>query len=131
MTARTIFYRFNVNTSNYEYAGEIDWGLHQSMVTFGTAEPRSIREMRQAKTPGKSQSRRFTWNGHQYKWKRGEAQNDLQCFTVPMLGAGKLVASFEGSSQTLTVEARAREDVIDQIVVLCVVHLFLISAGKW
>lgn len=159
VTAITVFSHWNEATRLDEVAGEINWDQRQSTgtISFGHLPARNLREMRKEKTPGKSKcvfsndagsvseaklclrSRRFTWNDHQYKWKRGVTPNDLQvravrrllpsphrisqCFSITrMIGSDKLIANYDSSTQTLTIEARG-EEIIDQIVVLCVVHL--------
>jgi len=53
--------------------------------------------------------------------KRADSVWHIQCLLAPMFGSGKLVARFTPETNTLFVDSRG-EDMIDQVVVLCVIH---------
>ncbi|EJD53896.1 hypothetical protein AURDEDRAFT_157145 [Auricularia subglabra TFB-10046 SS5] len=131
--ARTVFSRFNERTRRYEGAGDIFWQQvpsHQSVITFGIHDGVKLADMRRVKGQ-ESKSRRFHWNGHEYKWKPGDNPGDISCYTVPLLGSGKLLATYTASDGSLTIQEGRGVDIMDQIVVLCTIHLTFMSFGQW
>ena len=92
-------------------------------------------------------SRRFAWKGTEYKWKVDESTGDLtvmslvyenhsalkgnyQCLTAPRLTSAKVIATYTNATKTLSVEPRG-EELLDQIVVLLVIHITFLEEGQW
>ncbi|KAJ7095216.1 hypothetical protein B0H15DRAFT_967117 [Mycena belliarum] len=120
----TTFQRVNVATGVWEPAGEISWtSSSNATVHFGIAEV-NIRDLRKRKKAS-SQSRRFKAGGSEYKWKMGEG-NDLFCVDA----RGKTVATWSHADTTLQVGAQA-EQILDRVVVTCLLNLWIRHLGLW
>ncbi|KAF8592502.1 hypothetical protein K439DRAFT_1625856 [Ramaria rubella] len=85
-----------------------------------------MREVRQMKK-STSQSRRFRWNNWEYKWKRnGVDGKDLICFDW----LKRVIASYNEETKVLDVTERGYS-ILDQIVVICLLHRWFLSLGYW
>lgn len=125
-TCETDFQRFNKFTNRYETAGIIQWnGSTNAQVTFGIVTL-SLRDVRRLNKPS-SQSRRFRWNNSEYKWKRGGSDGkDLFCYDWRK----RVIASFNDETKVLQVSERGYT-ILDQIVVTCLLHRWMLSLGHW
>ncbi|KAJ7742433.1 hypothetical protein DFH07DRAFT_750393, partial [Mycena maculata] len=120
----TTFQRKNLNTSIWEPAGEISWTSNtNATVHFGMTEV-NIRDLRKPKKSS-SKSRRFKAGGHEYKWKLSE-ENGLFCVD----SRGKTVATWSQEDATLSVAAQV-ENILDRIVVTCLLNLWIRHLGLW
>lgn len=121
----TTFFRKNPATNVYDTAGSIEWLSNtNAIVHFGINEV-SIRDLRKAKRSN-SQSRRFKAGGSEYRWKFRDNKRDLDCLD----SWGKTVASWTQEQLRLRVATRV-EDVLDRIVVTCLLNLWFRDLGIW
>ncbi|TFK56119.1 hypothetical protein OE88DRAFT_1731742 [Heliocybe sulcata] len=121
----TTFQHRNLTTGIWDTAGHIDWTSNSNAtVTFGLDQV-NIRDLRRAKKTT-SQSRRFKAKGSEYKWKIAENESDLFCVDA----RGRTVATWRQSALTLSVVAGV-EDILDYIVVTCLLHLWVRQSGRW
>ncbi|CAK5275722.1 unnamed protein product [Mycena citricolor] len=146
-SAVTTFQRRNRATSVFEPAGEIAWqgnttatvhfGVHEAckiahllgilVTTAGTCAdlPEGPEKNEKVDQPVK-QSRRFKAGGVEYKWKIAEG-DDLYCVEA---SSKKTVATWTDKETTLRVTASA-EQVLDRMVVTCVLNLWVRHLGLW
>ncbi|KAG8862308.1 hypothetical protein FRB96_001887 [Tulasnella sp. 330] len=120
------YYRWNLKTGRYENAGSIEWTSPWNIkLNLGIREVRLDTMARRNKPTSKS--RRFKApNDIEYKWRPVEGNAaDLECLTV---SGKKAVAYYQASDHTLTVQPRG-EPILDDIVVLNLVHLYRRLAG--
>jgi len=121
-TCETDFYRFNKLTQRDELAGGIQWSMRSTTVSFGAIHI-PFHELRR-KNKAASQSRRFRWNNSEYKWKRSERH--LMCYDR----FKRVIANYNDDTRRLEVSDRGYA-LLDQIVVTCLLHRWVISQGYW
>ncbi|KAJ7904370.1 hypothetical protein B0H14DRAFT_3103205 [Mycena olivaceomarginata] len=115
----TTFQRKNLTTNVWEPAGEISWTSNSNAtVHFGIDEV-------EKKSARKFPSRRFKAGGSEYKWKMSEG-DDLFCVD----SRGKTVATWSQEETTLHVGVQA-EQILDRMVVTCVLNLWVRQLGLW
>ncbi|KAF5388034.1 hypothetical protein D9615_000230 [Tricholomella constricta] len=121
----TNFYRQNLETTVFEPAGAIEWISNENAtIQFGIEEI-SIRDLRKAKKSS-SQSRRFKAGGSVYKWKIADNEVDLYCVD----SWGRTIATWTQEQLQLSVAARV-EDILDRLVVTCLLNLWIRHLGQW
>ncbi|RDB22512.1 hypothetical protein Hypma_010386 [Hypsizygus marmoreus] len=121
----TTFYRQNLQTQVFETAGAIEWlSKSNATVQFGIEEV-SIRDLRKAKKSS-SKSRRFKAGGSSYKWKIAESEANLFCVD----SRGRTIATWSQDQLQLRVASRV-EDILDRLVVTCMLNLWIRYLGEW
>jgi len=120
------YYRWNLITRRYENAGNIEWITVRNIKLNMGLRSLPVDVMTRRNKPN-SRSRRFkAMNNIEYKWRPVESEPaNLECVTV---AGKKFVALYNAAEQTLRVHPRAHP-VLDDIVVLCLVHLYRRSVG--
>lgn len=122
----TSIQRKNLATQRWEAAGHIEWTSDtNASVYFGGLERVNMRELRKLKKTS-SKSRRFKADGSEYKWKIAENGHDIYCVST----RGKTVATWSQEQSTLRVADRA-EDILDRIVVTCLLNTWMMRLGFW
>ncbi|KAH8113372.1 hypothetical protein DFH11DRAFT_1727850 [Phellopilus nigrolimitatus] len=121
----TTFERWNLTVHRWEIAGEIHWTNNFSgQVQFGV-HILQLQEIRKRKKQS-SKSRRFVANGAEYKWKIADAGNDLFCVD----SRGRKVATWTQETLELRVVSSV-EDILDRLVVTCLVNIWFRAHGYW
>ncbi|GLB33630.1 hypothetical protein LshimejAT787_0105140 [Lyophyllum shimeji] len=121
----TNFYRQNLQTTVFEPAGAIEWLSNENAtIQFGLEEV-SIRDLRKVKNSN-SKSRRFKAGGSTYKWKLAENETDLYCVDF----RDKTIATWTQGQQQLRIAVRA-EEILDRLVVTCMLNLWIKRLGQW
>ncbi|EJD01040.1 uncharacterized protein FOMMEDRAFT_147698 [Fomitiporia mediterranea MF3/22] len=121
----TTFERWNINARRWEIAGEIHWNNNfTGEVKFGIYTL-PLRDVRRRKKQS-SKSRRFVVNNAEYKWKVKDNGRDLFCVNAD----GETVATWTEEILELRVAASA-EDILDRLVVTCLVHIWFKAHGYW
>ncbi|KAI5120516.1 hypothetical protein M0805_000101 [Coniferiporia weirii] len=121
----TTFERWNINARRWEIAGEIHWiNNFGGQVQFGV-HVLQLQEIRKRKNQS-SKSRRFIANGSEYKWKMTDDGADLFCVDP----SGRTIATWTQGALELRVVPSA-ENILDRIVVTCLVHVWFRAHGYW
>ncbi|KAL5508358.1 hypothetical protein ACEPAH_5977 [Sanghuangporus vaninii] len=121
----TTFERWNISARRWEIAGEVHWANNFSgQVQFGIHILR-LQDVRRRKKQS-SKSRRFVVNDSEYKWKIRDDGHGLFCVN----SRGQTVASWTQETLELRV-APSAEDILDRLVVICLIHLWFRAHGYW
>lgn len=116
--ALTTFSRMNTATQRWETAGQIEYRfLTPHTVHFGI-EPVYVRDLRK-KNSSTSNSRRFTLDGSEFKWKLTEDETDLFCVDAH----DRTVAKWSQQQLRLWV-AESVLGHLDRIVVTCMLNVW-------
>ncbi|KAF9008881.1 hypothetical protein BDQ17DRAFT_1349122 [Cyathus striatus] len=115
--------RKNLNTNVFETAVEIDWKSNINATIYFGVEEIPVGDLRRFKKT--SSSRRFKAARTEYKWKQGSNEN-LHCVDL----RGKEVATWIQDRYLLCISPKL-EDILDHIVVTCLLNQWFRHLGRW
>jgi len=121
----TVFERKNAETDEWKQVGNIEWTSDLTGTVDLGGEEISIKDLRKVKY-GTSTSRRFRYQGREYKWRISENEVDLHCLDPE----GFVVASWNQQRQQLWLHSR-RPALVERFLVTCLLNLWFRMQGAW